>query len=613
MSAPRKHKRRRANTPPDPTAKRRPPLVALVGRPNVGKSTLFNRLTGTRDSLVEDTPGVTRDRKYGDVEWNGLRFMLVDTGGFEPEPEHHILRAMRRQTQLAIDEADVVVFVTDARAGMTPSDSEIAEHLRRSGKPAFVAVNKVDSKRQHGEALEFHSLGLGDLFMVSAEHGVGMGDLLDAILAAFPQALRETARELVVEEEAAEDAAEEAEAEARAARALLMAEAEARGEANLADELYDDEEAFDEGDFQEDDGEEGGGEAEDSEAAEVPGDVEGASEMPAEMDAEAETADAVEGEDAFAEDASQALLADDEAMAMAAQLADNGDAPPAKAPEELDLTQVVQRVAVIGRPNAGKSTLINRLLGEERLLTFHEPGTTRDSVDTWLVRGDRRFVLIDTAGIRRQRSIHDPLERMCVARSLDAIDRSDVTWLLIDAEEGVTEQDAKVAAFAHEKGRALVLVLNKIDLLPKGSAALERLRSEIERKLQFVSYAPVVHVSARTGTRVNKLLETSDEVFTNHARRITTGRLNRFFRDVLVRHPPPTQGARMVKLYFIVQVGVRPPTFMVSVNYPKSIHFSYQRYVVNQLRKAFGFDGTPVRVIYRTRERSAPRIRMPKV
>jgi GTP-binding protein len=512
------------------------PIVALVGRPNVGKSTLFNRLTGTRQSLVEDTPGVTRDRKYGDVEWDGRAFTLVDTGGFEPEPEHDILREMRRQTQVAIDEAAVVVFVCDARAGMNPADREVAEHLRTAGKKTLLCVNKVDGDKQQADALEFFAVGLGEVLTVSAQHGLGVGDLLDAIVALLPASKKR---------EGAKDADARADETASSERDRSPAD------------VYR------------------------STGRRLP--------LGAELDPGLD--DALLGAE------------HDEDAAAASPAPEDEVAPSDAAP--IDLRTAIPRIAVIGRPNAGKSTLINRLLGEERLLTFHEPGTTRDSVDALLERGDRKYLLIDTAGIRRQRSIHDPLERMCVARALDAIDRADVAWLLIDADAGITEQDAKVAAFANDKGRGLVLVLNKWDLVPAGSAA-QRVRDELERKLQFVTHAPVVQTSARTGSRVERLLAVTDRVYVEHGTRISTGKLNRFFRDALLKHPPPTARGRTVKLYFISQVATRPPTFVVSVNYPEAVHFSYRRYVVNRLREAFGFEGVPLRVLYRQRgERSS--------
>jgi GTP-binding protein len=443
------------------------PVVALVGRPNVGKSTLFNRIIGRRDAIVEDTPGVTRDRHYAEADWSGRRFLLVDTGGFEPETEEPILMEMRRQTQLAIDEAEVVIFVCDAQTGVTPTDEEVAERLRRAGKATVVAVNKADGPKQEAAALEFFALGLDPVFAISAQHGLGISDLLDGVLAKLPE--------------------------------------------------------------------------------------------PTE-------------------------------------------------PEEPDLAEDGPKIAVIGRPNAGKSTLINRLLGEERLLTFREPGTTRDTIDTRVRRGDRSYCLIDTAGIRRQRSIHERLERITVIRALKALDRADVAWLLIDGSEGVAEQDAKVAAFALEKGKALLIAVNKWDLVDRsGGDAAKRFREEIERKLQFLSYAPVLFVSARTGAKVEKLLEVTDRLYTDYDRRIATGPLNRFFRDALESHPPPSDGGRAVKLYFITQVGTRPPTFVVSVNHPEGVHFSYKRYVVNRLRETFEFEGVPLRVFYRKRGREQSR------
>ena len=433
------------------------PLLAIIGRPNVGKSTLFNRIAGKRRALVEDFAGVTRDRHYAEASWDGLDFLLVDTGGFEPHSDDPILTLMREQASLAIEEADAILFLADGREGITPADHDTAAILRQCDKPLIFAANKIDGERHEAEAFDFYRLGVSEVFPISALHGRGMADLLDRIVEILP----------------------------------------------------------------------------------------------------------------FGEDEEEAL------------------------PEE------VPKIAVIGRPNVGKSTLVNQLLGESRHLTHDQPGTTRDPIDTLIERGEKRFMLIDTAGIRRKRSINQHLERAAVIKAFKAMDRADVAWILIDAVEGIVEQDIKVAAFAHDKGRAVILVINKWDAVKERNP--KKFLDYIERRLSFLTYAPLSFISARTGRRVENLLATTEKIFKEYKKRISTGELNRFLEGVVRHHAPPRVGNRQLKLFYITQIGVEPPTFLISCNHAKDVHFSYQRYIINSLRETFGFEGVPLKVVYRQR------------
>lgn len=432
------------------------PLIAIVGRPNVGKSMLFNKLVGKRISIVEDTPGVTRDRLYADSDWNGRAFSLVDTGGIEPDTDSEILKFMRVQAEIAIDTADVIIFVTDIKVGVTAADQDVAKILLRSRKPVILAVNKADSTGREDPALyEFYSLGLGDPIAVSAIHGHGTGDLLDACVGAFP-----------IEEE-------------------------------------------------------------------------------------------------------------DE--------------------EEDDLV----RVAVIGKPNVGKSSLINYILGEERVIVSDVAGTTRDAVDTPYENEHGKFLLIDTAGIRRQARVNDKVEKFSVLRAKTAIERADVCLIMIDAREGVTEQDTKIAGLAHEAGKASIIVVNKWDLVEKDDKTMIRMREDIKRDLSFMTYAPELFISALTGQRVHRLFELIKYVYEQSCMRITTGMLNNVLADATARVQPPSDKGRRLKLYYITQTGVKPPNFVVFVNDRELFHFSYQRYIENRIRAVFGLEGTPTRMVIR--------------
>ena len=432
------------------------PLVAIVGRPNVGKSMLFNKLVGQRLSIVEDTPGVTRDRLYASSEWRGRTFDLVDTGGIEPSTDSEILLFMREQAQIAIDAATVIILVTDIRTGVTAADQDVATMLQRSRKPVVLAVNKADSTGAPDPTLyEFYSLGLGDPIAVSAVHGHGTGDLLDACFAYFP-------------EEAEEDSEDE-----------------------------------------------------------------------------------------------------------------------------------VIHVAVIGKPNVGKSSLINRILGEKRVIVSDVAGTTRDAVDTPFENRYGKYVFIDTAGIRRKSRVEERVEKFSVMRAKLAIERADVCLILIDGRDGVTEQDTKIAGLAHEAGKASIIVVNKWDLVDKETGTMEKLRKDVMRDLSFMSYAPVLFISALTGQRTEKLFELINRVDAQTAMRITTGNLNNVLADAQMRVQPPTDKGKRLKIYYMTQTGVRPPCFVIFCNSRELFHFSYQRYLENQIRSVFGLEGTPIRLVIR--------------
>ena len=432
------------------------PLVAIVGRPNVGKSMLFNKLTGKRLSIVEDTPGVTRDRLYAQAEWRGRTFDLVDTGGIEPGTDDQILSFMREQAEIAIAAADVIVFVCDIRTGMTAADQDVAGMLQRSRKPVVLAVNKMDrTGHTDPDVYEFYNLGLGDPFPVSAVHGHGTGDLLDACFEFFPPE------------------------------------------------------------------------------------------------------------------------------------------------EEQDEEDDVVKVAIIGKPNVGKSSLVNRILGQERVIVSDVAGTTRDAVDSYLENERGKYLIIDTAGMRKKSKVDDRVEKFSVLRATMAIERSDVCLIMIDAQEGVTEQDTKVAGLAHEAGKACVIVVNKWDAIEKDGKTMQRMEEEVRRDLSYMTYAPVSFISALTGQRVDRLFDLIDSVVDQAAMRIPTGMLNQVLNDAQARVQPPTDKGRRLKIYYMTQIGVKPPHFVIFCNDAKLFHFSYQRYLENQIRATFGLTGTPVRITIR--------------
>ena len=433
------------------------PIVAIVGRPNVGKSTLFNIFANSRISIVEDTPGVTRDRLYADTEWLDNEFMMVDTGGIEIMNTDKIAVSIRQQAQIAIAEADVILFVCDARAGITHEDAEVAKMLRQSKKPIVLAINKADSPKQEMEIFEFYNLGIGEPIPVSAANHLGLGDLLDAVVEKFP-------------------------------------ETSAYGEDGNEDEI---------------------------------------------------------------------------------------------------------KVALIGRPNVGKSSIFYTLVGEERSIVSDVAGTTRDAIDTPVIREGQKFLFIDTAGMRRKARIDEPIEKYSIIRSLRAVDRSDVVLMVIDAIDGVTEQDKKIAGYAHEAGKGIVLVVNKWDLYDKDNTSTLRYTENLRRELVFMQYAPVVFVSAMTKQRIHRLPEVIHYVAEQNAMRISTSVLNQVVEDAIAINPPPTEKGQRLKILYATQVKIKPPTFVIFVNEPEIMHFSYQRYLENKLREAFGFEGTPLQMIIR--------------
>ena len=499
------------------------PLVAIVGRPNVGKSTLFNRILGSRTAIVEDRARTTRDRLYGDAEWNGRRFVVVDTGGLEVDTDDPIELRVQEQARLAIAEADAIVFVVDAASGTTPADLEAAELLRRATAPVIVAVNKADNEKRELEGAEFHALGWDDTYAISAAHGRGTGDLLDAIVWALPP-----------------------ESEAELARKAREAEADAWADEVAAGRL----EPF------------------------VVGEPE------ADLDGDGE--DRVDG---------QADADGIEAARWDAAIAAEADTAPAA-------------IAFVGRPNVGKSSLLNALLGEDRAIVSEVPGTTRDAIDTRLAWGRSEVVLIDTAGIRRRGKVAGgpAAERYSTMRALTALARADVAVLVIDAVEGLTSQDAHVAGYAVEEGKGLVLAVNKWDLVAeKTDRTFDQYVEWIRNEVPFIEFAPVVSISAKTGQRVARVLELAVDIWAERRRRIPTGELNRLVTTATDRTPPPMVRGKRPKIFYATQVAIAPPTFVFFASDASAVHFSYRRYLENRLRETFGFDGTPIRLVFRDR------------
>lgn len=441
------------------TNRKTKPIVAVVGRPNVGKSTLFNALAGEQISIVKDTPGITRDRIYADVNWLDKNFTLIDTGGIEPDSKDIILSQMREQAQIAIDTADVILFMVDVRQGLQDADSKVADMLRRSHKPIILVVNKVDNfNKLMADVYEFYNLGIGDPHPISAVNRTGLGDMLDEVISYFP-----------------EDAGEEEE---------------------------------------------------------------------------------------------------DERI----------------------------RVAIVGKPNVGKSSIINRLLGENRLIVSNIAGTTRDAVDTEITHNGKEYIFIDTAGLRRKNKIKEELERYMIVRTVSAVERADVVVLVIDAVEGVTEQDAKIAGIAHERGKAVIIAVNKWDAVEKDDKTIYRVTERVRSVLSYMPYAEILFISAQTGQRLNKLFETIDIVSENHSMRVATGVLNEIMTEAVAMQQPPSDKGKRLRLYYITQVSVKPPTFVIFVNDKELMHFSYTRYIENQIRESFGFKGTPLKFIIRERK-----------
>ena len=435
------------------------PIVAIVGRPNVGKSTLFNVLAGEKISIVQDTPGVTRDRIYADINWLDYNFTLIDTGGIEPESDNIILKSMREQAEIAIETADVILFMTDVRQGMVDDDAKVADMLRRSKKPIVLVVNKVDSfEKFMPDVYEFYNLGLGDPHPISGSSRLGIGDMLDEVVSHFNESAKD----------------------------------------------------------------------------------------------------------------------------------DTEDERP--------------RIAIIGKPNVGKSSIINKLLGEDRVIVSDIAGTTRDAVDTEIVRNGREYVFIDTAGLRRKSKIKEDIERYSIIRTVSAVERCNVAVLVIDATEGITDQDAKIAGIAHDRGKGMIIAVNKWDAIEKNDKTIYKFTEEIRNKLSYMPYAELLFISAQTGQRLPKLFETIDAVIENHSLRIATGVLNEIMSEAVAMQQPPSDKGKRLKLYYITQVAVKPPTFVIFINDKKLLHFSYERYIENKIRDTFGFSGTPIKIFFRERK-----------
>lgn len=434
------------------------PLVAIVGRPNVGKSTLFNKIAGKRISIVEDTPGVTRDRIYSEAEWLKYKFTLVDTGGIEPESDDIILSQMRRQAQMAMETADVIMFIVDGKEGLTGADREVAQMLRKCKRPVVLVVNKIDTLKLEDNAYEFYNLGIGDPITISASQGLGLGDMLDKVVEHFND-----------------------------------------------DDINDEEDEY-------------------------------------------------------------------------------------------------IKIAIVGKPNVGKSSLINKLLGEERVIVSNIPGTTRDAIDSYLETDLGKFVLIDTAGLRRKSKIKGEIEKYSAIRTLAATERADVCILMLDAEEGITDQDEKIIGYAHEQGKAIMVIVNKWDLIEKDDKTMDNYKKNLQYSLSFMSYAPYLFISAKTGQRVTKVLEMAKACFDSYSKRVSTGVLNDVINKAVLMKEPPIVALKRLKIFYVTQVGVKPPQFVFFVNDSKALHFSYERYLENQLRSSFDFSGTGIKLHFRERK-----------
>lgn len=530
--------------------KERLPIVALVGRPNVGKSRLFNRFVRSRMAIVENTPGVTRDRNYGTARWNSCRFTVIDTGGFEPESTDILLEQMRIQAQLAVEEADVILFVVDSRAGLLPADQQIAEILRRSNKRIILTVNKVDQHKHLELTYDFYELAFDEMLPLSAEHGLGFPDLVDAVTQDFPKNDVETDKRarFVIDNDFAEFTEEYAQEFGEYPKGY-------HPEDDEYDE-YEDDEAYEDDETYEDE------------------------------------------EDDYAEDDVNAHTFETEEDAELYEVPST-----ASYTEELAerVSQETIYIAVLGKPNTGKSTLINKLLGYKRLLTADIAGTTRDTIDSELEGKDgQQYVLIDTAGIRRKSAISQRIEKFSIVKALDAVERADVVLLVIDVQIGVTEQDLKIAALALERGCAIAVLLNKWDCITdKTDRTASEYINAAREKLSFIDHVPVFTISALTGTRTHKILDIAKKLYTTASTRVPTGELNRVFRRILEQHNPPTVGSRNLRFYFAQQVAIRPPTFVLQCNAPEIVPTDYKRYLMNQIRAYYGFEGTPIKVLFK--------------
>ncbi len=573
--------------------RQRLPIVALVGRPNVGKSRLFNRFVGSRKALVENTPGVTRDRNYGTAKWDHHQFTVIDTGGFEPDSNDILLEQMRVQAQLAVEEADVIVFVVDSRAGLLPADWQIADILRKSSKRVILAVNKIDQPKLIDLSYEFYELAFEELIAISAEHGLGFSELADAVTRDFPTVDDDSNKHHRFELD--NDFGE-----------FTEEYVEQFGEYPKGYEPSEDDEFED--DYEMVDGErvqfipaEDGDESEFNEADEE-SDVDADNENDVDADDEMTFVQTEEDYEDFTED-------EEEDLNRAHTFESEDDAElyevPATARDENSLEERVLNetisVAVLGKPNTGKSTLINRLLGYKRLLTADIAGTTRDTIDTELEGKDgQQFLLIDTAGIRRKCTISQRIEKFSIVKALDAVERADIVLIVIDARVGATDQDLKIAQIAIEKGCAIAVLLNKWDLIEgKTDQTATEYIKDAKEKFSFIEHVPVFTISALTGTRTHKILDIAKKLYIQASVRVPTGELNRVFRRILADHNPPTVGSRTLKFYFAQQVAIRPPTFVIQSNAPEIIPSDYKRYIINQIRRYYGFAGTPIRILFK--------------
>ena len=555
------------------------PRVAVVGRPNVGKSTLFNRMVGGRPALVHDRAGLTRDRRYGSVDYFGADFDVIDTGGLDPSAEGEVIGAgIHRQAWRAIEEADLLLLVVDGSAGLAPLDTDVARQVRATGKPIILAVNKIDGPKRDPQVGEFYALGLGQPWAVSAAHGRGVDAMLEAMVAALGITPVHPTEDEEVEDEGEVDDRHHGEVPFEAEDVVL--------EPTSDNDDNDDNDNEDDNDNDNEDGDEDDVVDEDD-----GGDEDGESESDPDSNSNS--------------DADSDPDSDEPKGPRHHHPARTPFRPPAEDRDRMaraDASHGPVRIAFLGKPNAGKSSLTNRLLGEERSLVHHEPGTTTDPVDSPLSFGGRDYILVDTAGVRRKARIEDDVEKLAVSMALGQIQRADVVVLVIDASLGPSEQDARLAGAISDSGKALILAFNKSDLL-RGAAALETLKQATKDNFHFMSWVPSTVLSAMRGDGVDKLMDLCNQVAAQHRRRISTSELNRFFTEVCEVVPPPIWRGKPVRIHYLTQAAVRPPTFVLMTNQPLGVSPAYRRFLANQLRKRYGFRGTPLRVFTRSRER----------